>query len=186
MPASVTPKPTERQLEVLAFIRSYRAEHGMSPTIREISEHFGFGGPNATMGHVKALEAKGLLTRGVDSKSRSLMPVYAAGCCPTCGQPIPERSETRENTTNPATALTTASSQENSMIPAAMPSRARHAAARRSRADASWRNTPICPASRGPASGPGWPSASSMVCSACGSKASAGRTGTASPTLPPA
>lgn len=64
---------TQRQQEVLDFIRSAQADAGVPPTLREISAHFGFSSPNAAMIHVKALRAKGVLADG-KGRARSILP----------------------------------------------------------------------------------------------------------------
>jgi repressor LexA len=55
---------TERQAEVLAYLREYIARHGWAPTYREIGERFGFASTNGTADHLKALERKGCIVRG--------------------------------------------------------------------------------------------------------------------------
>ncbi len=52
---------TNRQAEALAFIRANVGMYG--PTIREIAEAMGIRSPNGVVGHLKALERKGLLRR---------------------------------------------------------------------------------------------------------------------------
>jgi repressor LexA len=53
---------TSRQREVLDFIRSFTARHGVPPTVREIGERFKVT-PRAAFDHLKALERKGVLQR---------------------------------------------------------------------------------------------------------------------------
>ncbi len=53
---------TERQLDVLNFIKSFTARHGVPPTVREIGEKFRVT-PRAAFDHLKALERKGVLQR---------------------------------------------------------------------------------------------------------------------------
>lgn len=53
---------TERQLDVLNFIKSFTARHGVPPTVREIGEKFRVT-PRAAFDHLKALERKGMLQR---------------------------------------------------------------------------------------------------------------------------
>jgi len=55
------PPATDRQREILAFVRERTALCG--PTVREICDHFGFRSPNGAMCHIRALEKKGLLRR---------------------------------------------------------------------------------------------------------------------------
>ena len=52
---------TARQAEVLAFVAGHVADHQRSPTVREISAHFGWTSTNAASDHLKALAAKGYL-----------------------------------------------------------------------------------------------------------------------------
>lgn len=54
---------TLRQEEVLGYIQLYMREHGTWPSFREIEQHFGFRSTNAVMGHLKALERKGFISR---------------------------------------------------------------------------------------------------------------------------
>src|SRR5262249_28946534 len=53
---------TDKQREVLGFIRSFTARHGVPPTVREIGERFRVT-PRAPFDHPKALERKGALQR---------------------------------------------------------------------------------------------------------------------------
>lgn len=69
---------TPRQAEVLAAIREYRAEHGRSPTYRELSRRFGFVSNNGADCHVRALVAKGALRRVGPVLSRALVPTDEA------------------------------------------------------------------------------------------------------------
>ncbi len=54
---------TDRQHAVLEFVRIQQERHGMFPTLREISAHFGFASPFAATRHLQALEKKGALRR---------------------------------------------------------------------------------------------------------------------------
>lgn len=63
--------PTLRQLEVLSFIKSYRASHGYAPTVRDIAGHFNLASTNAANDHLKALKKKGLVESG-EKIARSL------------------------------------------------------------------------------------------------------------------
>ena len=62
---------TERQDNILTFIKRSIVEQGYPPTIREIGEHFGIRSTNGVNDHLKALERKGYLLRG-ELKSRAL------------------------------------------------------------------------------------------------------------------
>lgn len=54
---------TERQWEVLEFVRTRRSHTGRMPSTREIQRHFGFASQTAAVNHLKALERKGCLRR---------------------------------------------------------------------------------------------------------------------------
>ena len=56
--------PTERQMEIYAFIRNKIHTRGFGPTVREIGSAFKIRSPNGVVCHLKALERKGLITRG--------------------------------------------------------------------------------------------------------------------------
>jgi repressor LexA len=65
------PTLTERQQQVLKFIRDCVAEDGLPPTRAEIAQALGFSSPNAAEQHVKALINKGVL-EWVPGASRGL------------------------------------------------------------------------------------------------------------------
>jgi repressor LexA len=54
---------TERQKEVLVFIKQFVSREGVSPTVREIAAHFGFSSPLSAQLHVNTLLKKGLITK---------------------------------------------------------------------------------------------------------------------------
>ena len=54
---------TARQREVLVFLKAFLRKRGYPPTIREISSHFGFQGPQGARKHLDALERKGMIHR---------------------------------------------------------------------------------------------------------------------------
>jgi repressor LexA len=56
--------PTERQMEIYSFIRDKIHSRGYGPTVREIGTAFKIRSPNGVVCHLKALERKGLITRG--------------------------------------------------------------------------------------------------------------------------
>ena len=64
---------TKRQKEILDFIRSYRVEHGLSPTQREIRETFKLSSFGTVQKHLKRLEEKGALSREWN-RSRGIAP----------------------------------------------------------------------------------------------------------------
>lgn len=53
---------TTKQQEVLGFMRSFQARHGVPPTVREIAHRFKVT-PRAAFDHLRALERKGALQR---------------------------------------------------------------------------------------------------------------------------
>lgn len=63
---------TERQQEILDFIRDQQRTRGVTPSTTEIQAHFGFASPNAVASHLSALERKGALQRE-SNKARSLV-----------------------------------------------------------------------------------------------------------------
>lgn len=54
---------TDRQQEVLDYILECNAHTGVTPSTREIQEHFGFASQTAAMNHLRALERKGVIQR---------------------------------------------------------------------------------------------------------------------------
>ena len=65
---------TERQQQILGFIRGKQDSEGLTPTLREIAAHFRFSSPNAALAHVQALRDKGFL-RSLAGRARSLQVV---------------------------------------------------------------------------------------------------------------
>lgn len=53
---------TDRQREILVWLSRYIAEHGYSPTVREVCQAFNFSGVNGAMCHLRPLRKKGWLT----------------------------------------------------------------------------------------------------------------------------
>ena len=62
---------TDQQKKIFKLILSHIEEFGNPPTIREIGEQMGFRSPNGVVGHLKALQRKGLITRS-SNKSRAI------------------------------------------------------------------------------------------------------------------
>ena len=54
---------TDRQREMLEFLRSYQRQHGVMPSTRDIQNAFGFSSQTAAMSHLRALEKKGAIQR---------------------------------------------------------------------------------------------------------------------------
>jgi repressor LexA len=59
---------TERQRDILAFIREFQKERGVAPTHREICDHFGFSSYGTVYKHLSLLEKKGLIRRDWNQK----------------------------------------------------------------------------------------------------------------------
>lgn len=64
----MSPYLTERQKEILDFIREFRRRRGVAPTHREICERFGFSSYGTAHKHLKLLERKGYLKREWNQK----------------------------------------------------------------------------------------------------------------------
>lgn len=54
---------TDRQQQLLDFLRSYQRQQGVMPSTRDIQKHFGFASQTAAMSHLRALEKKGVIRR---------------------------------------------------------------------------------------------------------------------------
>lgn len=59
---------TERQKEILEFIQEFQAEHGLSPTHREICDRFGYSSYGTVYKHLKLLQDKGFIRREWNQK----------------------------------------------------------------------------------------------------------------------
>jgi repressor LexA len=59
---------TERQRDILNFIKEYQKENGVAPTHREICDHFGFSSYGTVYKHLSLLEKKGLIRRDWNQK----------------------------------------------------------------------------------------------------------------------
>ena len=64
-------KLTPRQSQVLAFVEDYHEEHGSSPTLQEICDHFKFRSLSSAQEHLRLIGQKGFLTKKPHS-SRSI------------------------------------------------------------------------------------------------------------------
>ncbi len=69
---------TERQQQILQFIRGKQDSEGLAPTFREIAGYFRFNSPNAALAHVQALRSKGFL-KSLPGRARSLQVVAPNG-----------------------------------------------------------------------------------------------------------
>jgi len=63
---------TDRQKSVLDFIQAEQREKGITPSTREIQNHFGFASQTSVMQYIATLERKGFLNRHA-RKARSLI-----------------------------------------------------------------------------------------------------------------
>jgi repressor LexA len=59
---------TERQRDILQFIRDFSREKGVAPTHREICDRFGFSSYGTVYKHLSLLEKKGLIRRDWNQK----------------------------------------------------------------------------------------------------------------------
>ncbi len=94
-------KLTKRQQEILDLIEQEQRTTGETPSLREISAHFGFSSQNAARDHVQALRRKGALTqRPGKARSLQLSSTHAPGRSPVKDVPlygsIPAGFSTRE------------------------------------------------------------------------------------------
>lgn len=69
---------TDRQAEILTFIRATLAEEHVPPSVAEIAAAFGFASPNAVTVHLKALERKGHI-RLREGRARNIELVQGLG-----------------------------------------------------------------------------------------------------------
>ena len=63
---------TNRQQQLLDYLRDYHSETGLMPSTREIQNHFGFASQTAAVSHLRALEKKGVIQR-IAGKARALV-----------------------------------------------------------------------------------------------------------------
>jgi repressor LexA len=80
---------TERQRDILNFIREFQKDRGVAPTHREICDHFGFSSYGTVYKHLSLLEKKGLIRRDWNQK-RGVEVVEQKG------EPQPQPSAARE------------------------------------------------------------------------------------------
>ncbi len=81
------PNLTERQQEIVAFIRDYRSRRVIAPTQREICEHFGFSSFGTLQKHIRLLLEKGVLVRDWNQR-RSLDVASEATGAPALEVPL--------------------------------------------------------------------------------------------------
>lgn len=83
---------TARQAMVLTWIRLHIATHQRPPTTREIAAHFGWKGQSGAWSHIKALEAKGRITRAAPSTTQ-ILPVVRSRCIRVLGAQLEWRED---------------------------------------------------------------------------------------------
>jgi len=59
---------TERQRDILEFIRDFQKRKGVAPTHREICDHFGFSSYGTVYKHLSLLQKKGLIRKDWNQK----------------------------------------------------------------------------------------------------------------------
>lgn len=89
--ATTKKKLGKRQLEIYEFIRSYSAEHGYPPSVREIGAAVGLASPSTVHMHLKVLEEQGLIRR--DSKKPRTIEVVDKQSEPEAEEPLASPSE---------------------------------------------------------------------------------------------
>lgn len=63
---------TQRQTEILEYLRKSQRQTGIMPSTREIQHHFGFASQTAAMSHLRTLERKGVIQR-LPGKARAVI-----------------------------------------------------------------------------------------------------------------
>ena len=63
---------TNRQQEILDYLRKSQRQSGLMPSTREIQHAFGFASQTAAMSHLRALERKGVIQR-IPGKARAVI-----------------------------------------------------------------------------------------------------------------
>ena len=63
---------TDRQQQVLDYLKYATQANGITPSTREIQQHFGFSSQTAAVSHLKALERKGAIKR-LAGKARAVI-----------------------------------------------------------------------------------------------------------------
>ena len=101
---------TERQQEVLTFIRSFQEAKGVPPSTREIQRHFKFASQTAVMGHMRSLANKGMIEQlagrvwGLKASELQMhlfeLPIY--GSIPAGHPPMQEQEPVEKIPVDPA------------------------------------------------------------------------------------
>lgn len=69
---------TDRQHQILDYLREIATERGTAPTVREIMKRFGFSSPATVTSHLDLLEKKGVLRRE-EGRSRNILLLGLSG-----------------------------------------------------------------------------------------------------------
>ena len=65
---------TDKQKDILNFLRKFTNENGYPPTVKEIMDKFNFASPTAVTTHLTALEKKGVVKK-TGNKARGSVPI---------------------------------------------------------------------------------------------------------------
>ena len=68
----MNPELTQRQQQILQYLRDAQRNTGIMPSTREIQHYFGFASQTAAMSHLRALERKGAIQR-LPGKARAVV-----------------------------------------------------------------------------------------------------------------
>ena len=66
------PQLTNRQQEILDYLRLAQRKNGVMPSTRELQHYFGFASQTAAMSHLRSLERKGVIQR-LPGKARAVI-----------------------------------------------------------------------------------------------------------------
>ena len=65
---------TDKQKDILNFLREFTSENGYPPTVKEVMAKFNFASPTAVTTHLTALEKKGFVKK-TGNRARGSVPV---------------------------------------------------------------------------------------------------------------
>ena len=102
---------TERQRDILNFIRDFQKERGVAPTHREICDHFGFSSYGTVYKHLSLLEKKGLIRRDWNQK-RGVELVEQAEAAASARETARQRASCRCSATSPPAGRSTSRSRD--------------------------------------------------------------------------
>jgi repressor LexA len=87
---------TERQRDILQFIRDFKSSRGIAPTHREICDHFGFSSYGTVYKHLSLLEKKGLIRRDSNQKRGVELVETAESAAPPRPRAVENETAARE------------------------------------------------------------------------------------------